>query len=112
VSSVARLTAGIGQGRDRLQAHAVTILKSSSRESRALIELREGKNREVRRLFQAIDRPVIGLKRIRLGGLELGALEPGHWRDVSRGEVARAFPEAKIRARRSRSVLRAKWREV
>jgi 23S rRNA pseudouridine2605 synthase len=112
VSGVARLTAGIGQGRDRLQAHAVTILKSSSRESRALIELREGKNREVRRMFQAIDRPVTELKRIRLGGLELGALEPGHWRDVSRAEVARAFPEAKIRARRSRSVQRAKWREV
>ena len=112
VWSVARLTAGIGQGRDRLQAHAVTILKSSPRESRALIELREGKNREVRRLFQAIDRRVTDLKRISLGGLELGVLEPGHWRDVSRAEVARAFPEAKIRARRSRSVRRAKWREV
>jgi 23S rRNA pseudouridine2605 synthase len=112
VWSVARLTAGIGQGRDRLQAHAVTILKSSPRESRALIELREGKNREVRRLFQAIDRRVTDLKRISLGGLELGVLEPGHWRDVSRAEVGRAFPEAKIRARRSRSVRRAKWREV
>lgn len=111
-SSVARLTAGIGQGRDRLQAHAVTILKSSLRHSRALVELREGKNREVRRLFQAIDRPVTELKRIRLGGLELSSLEPGHWRDVSRAEVARAFPEAKVRARRSRSVQRAKPREV
>ena len=111
-SSVARLTAGIGQERNRLQAHAVTILKSSPHESRALIELREGKNREVRRLFRAIDRPVTDLKRIRLGGLELGVLEPGHWRDVSRAEVGRAFPEAKIRARRSRSVRRAKWREV
>jgi 23S rRNA pseudouridine2605 synthase len=111
-SKVARLTAGIGQGRDRLQAHAVTILKSSSRESRALVELREGKNREVRRLFDAIDRPVTELKRVRLGGLELSDLEPGRWRDVSRAEVASAFPEAKIRARRSWSVQRAKPREV
>jgi pseudouridine synthase len=102
----------MGQGRDRLQAHAVTILKSSSRESRALVELREGKNREVRRLFMAIERPVTELKRIRLGGLELNALEPGHWREVSRAEIARAFPEAKIRALRSRGVQRTKPREV
>jgi pseudouridine synthase len=111
-SSVARLTAGLGHGRDRLQAHAVTILKSSSRESRALVELREGKNREVRRLFMAIDRPVTDLKRVRLGGLALNALEPGRWRDVSRAEIARAFPHAKIRARVSQSVQRIKPREV
>jgi 23S rRNA pseudouridine2605 synthase len=111
-SSAARLTAGLGQGRQRLQAHAVTILKSSSRESRALVELREGKNREVRRLFEAIDRPVTELKRVRLGGLDLSALEAGHWREVSPGEIAKAFPQAKIRAPGVRSVQRVKPREV
>jgi hypothetical protein len=42
----------------------------------------------------------------------LNALEPGRWRDVSRAEIARAFPHAKIRARVSQSVQRIKPREV
>ena len=53
-ADVARLIAGVGTGRDRLQAHAVLLRKASSRESHLTMELREGKNREIRRLFDAI----------------------------------------------------------
>jgi 23S rRNA pseudouridine2605 synthase len=56
--------------------------------------LTEGRNREIRRLCDAAGHEVTALKRIAFGGLELGNLTPGQWREVSREEVARAFEHA------------------
>jgi len=88
----AALESGIRTGGERLQAHRVTLDKTSGRESRVTIELREGKNREVRRLFEAVGHETVRLKRVNLGGLDLGDLPSGQWRDVSLAEVRRAFP--------------------
>jgi pseudouridine synthase len=78
----------------RLPATAARLRKSSARESHLIVELREGKNRQVRRMFDAIGHEVTRLKRVRLGGLELGALEPGEFREVTRAELRAAFPGA------------------
>jgi len=79
-----------------LPAARATLRKASARESHLTVELREGKNRQVRRMFDAIGHEVTRLKRVKLGGLELGALEPGEWRDVTRSELRAAFPNARI----------------
>ena len=73
------------------------LRKASGRESHLTVELREGKNREVRRMFAALGHDVTRLKRVKLGGLELGDLEPGRWRELTRTEVLHAFPGAPIR---------------
>ena len=44
------------------------------------ITLREGKNRQVRRMTAAVGHPTLRLIRVSLGPLELGALQPGQWR--------------------------------
>jgi 23S rRNA pseudouridine2605 synthase len=75
----------------------VTLQKASGRESHLMVELREGRNREVRRLFETIGHAVTRLKRVKLGGLEIGELAPGQWRDVSAIEATRAFPGARGR---------------
>jgi 23S rRNA pseudouridine2605 synthase len=85
----ASLTRGIGA----LRAHAVDIRKTSSRESHVTVELREGKNREVRRLFAEVGHEVTRLKRVQLGGLRLGELKPGEWREISYAEMVGAFPQ-------------------
>ncbi len=94
--SAAGMTAGI----DGLRAVAVRVRKRSSRETHLIVELDEGRNREIRRLCEAVGHEVTALKRVAFGGLELGDLQPGRWREVSRQEIRRAFGPATWTARR------------
>jgi 23S rRNA pseudouridine2605 synthase len=86
-ASAERMLSGI----DDLRAHSIDIRKRSTRESHLIVELTEGRNREIRRLCEGCGHQVTALKRIAFGGLELGRLEPGRWRDLSRAEVSAAF---------------------
>ena len=76
----------------------VTVRKTSARESHLLVELTEGKNRQVRRMFESIGHEVTALKRVKLGGLDLGGLEPGQHRELTLQETVHAFPGAPLRA--------------
>ena len=93
---VLRLTNGVSLDDELLRARTATIRKASHRESHLVLELVEGKNREVRRLLQAIGHEVTRLRRVQFGGLTLGTLAPGAWRVVSAAEVRDAFPHAPI----------------
>jgi len=73
---------------------AVTVRRKSRRESHLVVTLRTGRNREVRRVFEAVGHEVTCLKRVAFGGLELGALQPGEWRELTRAEVRATFPGA------------------
>jgi 23S rRNA pseudouridine2605 synthase len=75
-----------------LPAASVVVRKSSARESHLTVELTRGRNREIRRMFESIGCDVTRLKRVRFGGLEIGDLEPGEWRAISRDELRRSFP--------------------
>jgi 23S rRNA pseudouridine2605 synthase len=83
-SSAARLIGGLGG----MRARSVLVRKRSGRETHLIVELTEGRNREIRRLCAAVGHEVTRLKRIAFGGLELGDLQPGEWRDVTRDEIA------------------------
>ncbi|HKF68454.1 MAG TPA: pseudouridine synthase [Vicinamibacterales bacterium] len=76
----------------------VTVRKTSARESHLLVELTEGKNRQVRQMFESIGHEVTALKRVKLGGLDLGGLEPGQHRELTLQETVHAFPGAPLRA--------------
>ena len=95
---VRMLTGGVRDRGELLRASAVHLRKASARESHLIVELRQGRNREVRRLLAAVGREVTKLKRVRFGGLELGDLGPGEWREVSREEIRSAFPTYNRRA--------------
>lgn len=48
--------------------------------------LKEGKKRQIRRMCEAVGLKVLGLKRVRIGGVKLGNLPPGQWRYLGAGE--------------------------
>jgi 23S rRNA pseudouridine2605 synthase len=85
-----RLVSGI----DELRADSVRVRKRSARETHLIVELREGRNREIRRLCAAVGHEVTALKRVAFGGLELGDLPPGRWRTVAKDELRRALGAA------------------
>lgn len=80
--------ARLARGIDGLHADAVEIRKRSRRETHLIVELSEGKNREIRRLFDAVGHPVTKLVRVAFGPIQLGTLRPGEWREVTREELA------------------------
>jgi 23S rRNA pseudouridine2605 synthase len=83
-----------------LDAPRIDVRKASGRETHLIVELRRGRNREVRRLFESVGHQVTRLKRLSVGGFTLDALAPGEWREVTREEVDRAFPESSKRRHR------------
>lgn len=52
------------------------------------LTLREGRNRQVRRMLEAVGRQVVALHRVRLGSLSLGDLPRGAYRSLTPAEVA------------------------
>ena len=56
--------------------------------ARVRITMREGRKREVRRLFDAVDHPVRRLVRVQLGPMSLGDLPVGKWRELTAQETA------------------------
>ena len=88
-----RLADGIEDRGEWLRPASLRLLKASSRESQVAVVLTEGKNREIRRLFAAAGHDVTRLLRVRIGGLELGSLAPGAWRDIRQEKLATYFPE-------------------
>jgi 23S rRNA pseudouridine2605 synthase len=92
-----RLEAGIDDRGERLAARRIEVRKRSRRETHLVVELTEGKNREIRRMLAAAGHEVTRLKRISFGGLELGDLAPGQWRAVPAAELRAAFPGGPVR---------------
>jgi pseudouridine synthase len=79
----------IGEG---VIAKAVSARKTAEG---AEIVIREGKNREIRRMLEVVGHKVIDLQRTRFGGLELGDLPEGDFRLLEPSEVARLHGKAK-----------------
>jgi len=71
----------------------VQILARGKGWTRLEITIHEGRNRQVRRMCEAVGHPVLSLKRVRYGPLRLGKLAPGSYRHLEPGEL-RALKEA------------------
>jgi 23S rRNA pseudouridine2605 synthase len=87
--TLAKLSAGVEMKRgDFAQPESVRRLEDRGKYTWLEIVLAEGKNREVRRMIEAVDFKVLKLVRTRLGPLTLEGLEVGKWRELERAEVA------------------------
>ena len=82
-----RLSQGMVIRGEQFQPAEVRVRETTPEESHVTMVLREGRKREVRRLWQMLGHPVLDLQRVRIDGLQLGDLEEGTVRALRVDEV-------------------------
>ena len=82
-----RLAAGIMLAEGMTAPAKVRLIKGGRPTSLLSLTLKEGRNRQVRRMLEAVNHPVVSLKRVRLGPLTLKGLRRGEWRRLRAQEV-------------------------
>lgn len=82
-----RLRKGVDIGGFVTSPAKVNIIKGNAHSTIVEISIREGKNRQVRKMFAAVGNPVQELERIAIGEIRLGHLKEGHYRKLSREEI-------------------------
>jgi len=73
----------LGAGREQVRAKAAHLLRHGEKNSWLEITLDEGKNRQIRRLLEALGVCVLRLIRVSIGPLRLGDLEKGATRELT-----------------------------
>lgn len=85
-----RLLEGVELEDGPASARAAALLPGDDERRRVLlVTLTEGRNREIRRMLAALGGDIRSLRRVAFGPVELGALSPGAWRDLSDREIER-----------------------
>lgn len=82
-----KLRGGVWLAEGRTQGARIRIKRRGAERSYISVEIREGKNREVRRMFSRIGYPVIRLKRTSIGPLTIRGLGKGKFRFITKAEV-------------------------
>jgi 23S rRNA pseudouridine2605 synthase len=83
-----RLRDGLELSDGATRRAAVTRLRDSARYTHFEITLTEGRNRQVRRMVEALGAHVLKLVRVRIGSIAIGTLPIGTWRLLTPAEVA------------------------
>lgn len=74
---------------------SIKLLAKKKYSSIVEIIIHEGKNRQVKKMCEAIGHPVIRLQRAALGGLELGNLPLGKWKYITKKDIEKIFLASK-----------------
>jgi 23S rRNA pseudouridine2605 synthase len=80
-------TNGVWHEGEKLKAERTWLVSASNAQSVVELELAEGKNREVRRMFESQGLTVRRLVRTQIGKIKLGELKPGRWRALTQSEI-------------------------
>jgi pseudouridine synthase len=88
--ALTRLRKGIPLDGHRTLPATVVLIPPRRRDEDAvlLLTIREGRNRQVRRMCEAVGHPVRTLKRTKVGPIADRRLKPGEWRELREDEVA------------------------
>lgn len=84
---IAKLRKGVDIGGFVTSPAKVKVIKQMPRHAVVEIKIREGKNRQVRKMFAAVGNKVQSLERTAIGDVRLGRLMSGHYRKLTRQEV-------------------------
>jgi len=84
---LARLNSGVKINGKKTAPAEAELIRQSAGSAVVDIRIREGRNRQVRRMFEAVGNKVLDLQRTAIGDIRLGGLKPGHWRKLNRSEI-------------------------
>lgn len=87
LESVRKLRAGVMVGDHMTSPAKVRIIREEAFATVALVSIHEGRNRQVRQMFQAVGHQVVLLRRVQFGPLQLGDLQRGQWRHLTQAEL-------------------------
>lgn len=91
-----RFMAGVEHEDETLKAERALLVDANNSHSIVELELAEGKNREVRRLFESQGLIVARLQRTQIGPIKLGELPEGRWRALTETEVKQLLASAPV----------------
>jgi len=89
VDSVRMLRSGVMLDDHKTSPAKVRIIKEETFATVVLVTIHEGRNRQVRRMFEAVGHKVLQLRRVCFGPLQLGDLPRGQWRELTGEEIRR-----------------------
>jgi pseudouridine synthase len=85
--SVEQFEKGIDIGGYITAPASIKVIKTFTDASKVEITIHEGKNRQIRRMCDALNHPVLSLKRIQVGNIKLNDLPKGKWRFLDEKEI-------------------------
>lgn len=86
-SELAVMRKGVVVDGERMPSARVEWLSFENGFTKLSVVIDEGQNRQVRRMFEAIGKSIKLLKRVRIGGVKLGGLSRGDYRDLTESEL-------------------------
>ena len=86
---IRRLRAGVEIDGRLTSPARVRVIRYEALSTIVLVTIHEGRNRQVRRMFEAIGHQVVALRRVGFGPIALGDLPRGQWRRLTPEEIRR-----------------------
>jgi 23S rRNA pseudouridine2605 synthase len=87
-SQIDQLAGGVLIDEKQTAPATVQLIKDGEQNDWLSITIHEGRNRQIRRMCEAVSLSVVRLKRVRYGNLEIGSLKPGLFRFLTGAEVS------------------------
>ena len=86
-NNLAKLRAGVVLDGVKTNRSTVKVVSEDQKYTKLTVTITEGRNRQVRRMFESVNAEVVFLKRIKVGELTLRGLDRGAVRKLSQEEI-------------------------
>ena len=93
---------------DRTKPSRLTVIRRDRERTRLRMELREGRNRQIRRMMAQLGHQVKKLRRVQMGPIKLKGLKPGQWRELMPRELVALKKAAHRETRKKKTRKKAK----
>lgn len=87
LEDVKKLRAGVSLDGEMTQPCKIKLLKDNKNTQTYAIILKEGKNRQIRRMVETVGSKVVQLERVAIGKIKIGSLKYGQYRPLTKDEV-------------------------